>query len=216
MERVEGVGALLRRVPRDRPLLLATRNRKKLRELGEILEGLDIPWEGLDAHPEAPEVEEVGTTFEENAGLKAAQVARALGRWVLADDSGLEVDVLGGAPGVYSARYAGAEAGDEANRRKLQAALAGQPRASRAARFVCVIAISDPEGRGALFRGTCEGWIGEREAGSGGFGYDPLFRVGSGERTMAELSASEKHAVSHRGEALRALVRAWGAVQKGG
>lgn len=206
------IEAFLRDVPEGAVWVLATRNRKKLRELHEILAGLGVACEGLDAHPQAPEVEETGDSFEANAGLKAVQVARVLGRWVLADDSGLEVDVLGGRPGVYSARFAGEGAGDEANRKKLLEALEGVPEAERTARFVCVIALSDPTGRQVCFRGTCEGRVGLREVGVGGFGYDPLFEVAGSGKTMAELSAEEKHGISHRGQALRVLVDAWGRV----
>lgn len=185
--------------------MVATRNQKKLRELREVLEQLGVALETLDAHPEAPEVEETGETFEANAGLKAVTVALALRRWVLADDSGLEVDALGGAPGVYSARYSGPQATDASNRVKLLEALEGVPAAERTARFVCVICLSSPTGEQVQVRASCEGRILEAERGSGGFGYDPLFWVESSGKTMAELSSEEKHGLSHRGKALRAL-----------
>lgn len=189
-------------------LVIATRNKKKLLELQAILEGLPCQVETLDAHPQAPEVEETGTTFEENACLKAVTVAKALGAWVLADDSGLEVDALGGAPGVYSARYSGAHATDASNRAKLLDALEALPNAARTARFVCVIAVSSPEGEVFVTRGTCEGRIARAEQGDGGFGYDPLFWLEGLGMTMAELTPEAKHRISHRGKALR-KVREW-------
>lgn len=189
-------------------LVIATRNEKKLLELRAILRGLPCQVETLDTHPQAPEVEETGTTFEENACLKAVTVARALGSWVLADDSGLEVDALGGAPGVYSARYSGEHATDASNREKLLDALDAVPEADRTARFICVIAVSSPEGEVFVTRGTCEGRITRAERGEGGFGYDPLFWLEGVGMTMAELTPDAKHGISHRGRALR-KVREW-------
>jgi len=190
---------------RPHRLVLATRNRKKLKELQEILSELPLELLTLDAFPDAPEVEETGHTFDENARLKAETVGRALGEWVLADDSGLEVDALGGAPGVISARYSGANATDASNRLKLLQALVDVPQEQRGARFRCVIVLVAPDGRVWQASGACEGRILEAERGTGGFGYDPLFWVEAWGRTMAELSAEEKHGVSRRGEALRAL-----------
>ncbi|MFM7201836.1 MAG: XTP/dITP diphosphatase [Myxococcota bacterium] len=185
--------------------VVATRNAKKLRELREVLESMGVALETLEAYPHAPEVDETGSTFEENAALKAVTVARALDRWVLADDSGLEVDALGGAPGVYSARYSGEGATDASNRVKLLEALRGVPKEKRAARFVCVICLSSPAGETLSVRASCEGRILDEARGQGGFGYDPLFWVEGYGQTMAELSAEEKHRVSHRGKALRML-----------
>ena len=186
-------------------LVLATRNRGKLKELQEILEGLPHTLHTVDEFPDVPEVEETGETFEENARLKACAVAQATGCWSLADDSGLEVDALDGAPGVYSARYSGGGATDASNRRKLLEALTDVPPAHRTARFVAVVALASPAGQLTCYRGTCEGRILEAERGAGGFGYDSLFLVEGLSRTMAELSPAEKHAVSHRGKALAGL-----------
>ena len=157
-----------------------------------------------------PEPEEDGATFEENARIKAVAYARALGETVLADDSGLEVDALGGAPGVHSARYAGIgearEERDRANNAKLLAALEGIPDARRTARFVCVLCVARPDGTVvAEARGTFDGVIGHAPLGSNGFGYDPLLVLDDG-RTSAELPSAEKNARSHRGNALRVLV----------
>ena len=184
-------------------LLLASRNRGKLRELRRLLEGFAI--ESLDDHPEVGEVEETGETFEENAELKATQVARASGFWSLGEDSGLEVDALGGAPGVLSARFAGTHGDDEANNQKLVAALAGCR--ERGARYVCAFVLADSKGRVvSRVRGVCEGEIIETPRGDGGFGYDPYFVSTGQDRTNAELSPAEKDAISHRGTALRRLL----------
>jgi XTP/dITP diphosphohydrolase len=193
-------------------LLLATRNRGKLAEMRRLLEGLDLDVVGIDEVGGAPEVVEDGHTFEANAIKKARQTALATGLPTLADDSGLEVDALGGAPGVWSARFAGERASDADNNRLLLERLAGVPLAERTARFRCVLALYDPRSPGAgegaprLMSGNCEGHIIEAPRGQQGFGYDPLFVPdGGGGRTMAELSADEKHALSHRGRAVRGL-----------
>jgi XTP/dITP diphosphohydrolase len=187
-------------------LLLASHNAGKLKEMREILGDLLGPIEDLSAHPEIGELPEEADTFEGNARQKAWTAARLTGRLCLADDSGLAVDALGGAPGVYSARYSGGGAAE--NRRKLLAALKEIPAGARGARFVCVVVLADPEtGRELIARGECEGEIGFEERGSGGFGYDPLFFLPGLGRTMAELGADEKNALSHRGRALRELVK---------
>ncbi|HXV19496.1 MAG TPA: RdgB/HAM1 family non-canonical purine NTP pyrophosphatase, partial [Desulfuromonadales bacterium] len=158
---------------------------------------------GLDVFPDLPEVEEDGETFADNARKKAVTVARLTGRLTLADDSGLEVMHLGGAPGVRSARYAGAVADDAANNRKLLAALAGVPRAGRRGAFVCAMALCGPDGGCRFFSGRLEGIIGEEPRGDGGFGYDPLFLVPEYGKTLAELPLEIKNRISHRGQALR-------------
>ncbi len=185
-------------------LVIATRNRHKLREMREILDGLSLRLEGLDGYPEAPEVDETGQTFEENALLKARSAVRATGHWALADDSGLEVDALGGKPGILSSRFAGPDADDASNRQRLLEALDGVPAHARRARFVCVVAVVSPGGEHRLFRGECHGVILDEMRGTGGFGYDPLFLVPSEGKTMAELAPARKNALSHRGRALRA------------
>lgn len=155
-----------------------------------------------------PQVEETGATFLQNARLKAAAYARACRAWSLADDSGLAVDALGGAPGVRSARYAGPDASDHTRNAKLLAALADVPDARRTARFRCAVALAAPDGLIVYTTvRSCEGRIAHAPRGGQGFGYDPLFIVGAGDRTMAELTPDEKNRVSHRGQAARAARR---------
>ena len=172
----------------------------------ELLDGPEWELESLDAHPEVPEVEETGETFEENARAKAVCAARSAGIWAVAEDSGLVVDALGGAPGVRSARYAGTHGDDRANNAKLLRELAGETQ--RDARYVCALVLANPEGRVAVtVRGTCKGRIATAPRGRGGFGYDPLFLPAlQPGRSMAELTLEQKHAISHRGKALRAFV----------
>jgi XTP/dITP diphosphohydrolase len=179
-------------------LILATHNAHKLREFSRLLDGLDL--EPLPA--DAPVPEETGTTFAENALIKARAAHAATGKPAIADDSGIGAEALGWAPGVYSARYAGEGASDEENLAKLEAAV---PAGSRL-RYTCVIAYVDDAGE-RLFEGTCDGVMAAARAGTRGFGYDPVFAVGG--RTMAELSDAEKDGVSHRGHAARELARWW-------
>jgi XTP/dITP diphosphohydrolase len=183
--------------------VLASRNEKKLKEMQDILSTLGIevvlPSQlGIDI-----EVEETGSTFEENALLKARAVMEAAGIPAIADDSGLVVDALGGGPGVYSARYGGPELDDGGRIRLLLQNLLGQTR--RSCRFVCAIACVFPNGDVVTARGECEGVVAFAPQGEGGFGYDPVFFLPSLKRTMAQLSPEEKHQVSHRGNALRQL-----------
>ena len=187
-------------------IVVATRNRNKLAELKRILAGAPVELEGLEAHPECPEVEETGSTFEENASLKASQVAKFTGLHALADDSGLEVDALGGAPGIYSARYAGANANDRKNLEKVLHELEGVPVQRRSARFRTAIALAAPDGHIIkVFSGKVEGTIGFSPKGESGFGYDPVFYpLGHGE-TFAQMGPGRKDAISHRAEALRRL-----------
>lgn len=186
-------------------VVLASGNRKKLKELREVLASL--PFELLapeDLGGTTFDVDETETTFEGNARLKAVAYARRFGVAALADDSGLEVDALGGAPGVYSARYAGEGAGDRANLEKLLRTLDGEPR--RDARFRCVLVLVDAEGTTiACASGACEGEILHAERGAGGFGYDPIFLPRGQTLTMAELPSEEKNRLSHRGVAAREL-----------
>ena len=154
-----------------------------------------------------PEVIEDGLTFEANAIKKASELARYSQMWTMADDSGLEVAALGGAPGVYSARYAGEPVDYKANNRKLLRELEGKP--DRSARFVCVIALCDPDGNCRTVQGTIDGTIGTEERGDGGFGYDPLFIPKGYTTTLAELSFAEKNRISHRANALAAAIEAW-------
>lgn len=184
-------------------LLLATRNHKKKRELQDILRDLDIELITLEDIDELPEVEEDGHTFEQNAFKKAKTTAILSGYITLADDSGLEVDALDGRPGVYSARFAGADATDEKNNHKLLNLLKDVEESSRTARFKCVIAIYSPQGKTAMVEGSCEGQIALKPSGQGGFGYDPLFIPHGFSQSFAELSPEEKHRISHRGKALQ-------------
>ena len=182
--------------------VIATHNEHKCRELARILEPLGFEvLTDRELGRALPEVEETGDTFAENAYLKAESACRTTGIAAIADDSGLMVDALSGAPGVYSARYAGEYATAEECNRKLLAALKMVPDKARTARFVCHICCVFPDGRRVDAEGTCEGMIGRAPRGENGFGYDPLFF--RGERSFAELSTEEKDAVSHRGVALR-------------
>jgi XTP/dITP diphosphohydrolase len=187
-------------------LAIATRNAHKLRELAAICVDWPVEWVTVETHHgEWPEVEEPHDTYLRNALEKAHAVAQALGVPAVADDSGLEVDALGGAPGPRSARYAGRDATDADNRHQLLAALKGIPGAGRSARFRCVAAVAWPDGRELHAEGVCEGVLETKERGSGGFGYDPLFVPEGWDRTMAELEPHEKDRISHRGRAFRAL-----------
>lgn len=205
-----------RRSPRHRPrLVVATRSRHKLRELRELLGPLRAQLVSLDDVGVAEEAVEDGATFEANAAKKARFYARLTGLPTLADDSGLEVDALGGGPGVRTRRYAGEQATDEQNNEKLLGALADLPPARRGARYRCVLALALPDRAGVrgglplvFSRGTCAGRIAAAPKGSGGFGYDPIFEPASeppGGRTLGQWSAAAKHAISHRGKAARRM-----------
>jgi XTP/dITP diphosphohydrolase len=190
-------------------IVVATRNLGKLREIVPMLAGLDLELRTIDELAPDAELREDGVTFEENALAKAWQAARATGLPAIADDSGLEVDALGGAPGVYSARYAGLPSDDARNNAKLVAALAALPAGPHAGRFRCVAAFVDPLRGVELARsGSCEGQILPVPRGAGGFGYDPLFLLPTLGRTMAELAIEEKNRLSHRAAAFAALAGA--------
>jgi XTP/dITP diphosphohydrolase len=197
-------------------VVLATGNPGKLREMRDIL----APWQ-VEVRPlsefTSASADETGLSFVENAILKARFASQASGLPAIADDSGLEVDALHGAPGIYSARYAGPGADDEANNRKLLADLAGVPDERRTARYLCAMAYlrwaADPSP--VVAQAAWEGRIARQPRGTGGFGYDPLFVVAGGERRAAEFDAAEKNRNSHRGQALRALVAALGATPAG-
>ncbi len=195
-------------------LVLATRNRKKGEEMMQLIcpPWEPNPWLGrltiatLDAFPDVPEVVEDADTFAGNARKKASETARALGTWVVADDSGLSVDALGGAPGVRSARYAGQHGDDEANNRRVLAELADVSDENRGAAFVCALALSDPNGTiRAEVEASCRGRITREPRGSGGFGYDPLFLIPEYHKTFAELGPLVKHQLSHRARAFARL-----------
>jgi XTP/dITP diphosphohydrolase len=182
-------------------LLVATHNQGKVREYRELLAGLPLEVTYLDAEGITLEVEETGATFEENALLKATTYAQLSGLWTWADDSGLQVDALGGAPGVYSARYAGEGATDADRYRKLLDALTGVPWDRRTARFRCTVALATPGGEVRTAHGACEGVIAFGPAGDNGFGYDPVFYMTDHGATMAQLSSETKNQVSHRARA---------------
>jgi len=190
-------------------LVLGTTNAGKLRELAELLEPQGITCCSLAGLAGAIDVEETGSSFAENAALKASQQATALSRWVLAEDSGLVVDALGGAPGIYSARFSAPDATDARNNSLLLERLASQPAAARTAHYACHAALSDPTGRiVAVSSGVCRGVIAARLVGAGGFGYDPLFIVPEYQRTFGELSPAVKAVISHRARAMRAILPA--------
>lgn len=182
-------------------VILASNNKNKLKEITNILspfgyEVISQSEAGIDI-----DVEETGSTFEENAHLKAMEVHRLTGAAVISDDSGLEVDFLNGAPGVYSHRYAGENADDAQRCAKILSELSDVPFDKRTARFVCVICFIDENGNEKIIRGTCEGYIGTEPKGENGFGYDPIFMYG--EKSFAQIDSSEKNSVSHRADALR-------------
>jgi XTP/dITP diphosphohydrolase len=188
-----------------RRIIIASNNAHKIHEIKTILkefpyEVLSLKEAGIDV-----EIEENGKTFEENAYIKAKAILDLTGEAALADDSGLEVDALGGEPGVYSARYSGNHGDDKANNRKLLEELKDVPEEERTARFVCSIVMLTPDGLRLNARGTVEGVIGYKEIGDNGFGYDPLFNIPELHKTFAQLSGEEKNSMSHRGNALKEL-----------
>jgi XTP/dITP diphosphohydrolase len=189
-----------------RRIVLATANPGKAREIRSIMAAAGVDVQLLARPAEVPEVEERGATLLENAVLKAYALRDATGLPALADDTGLEVDALGGAPGVRSARYAGPGASDAANVDRLLRTLAGARRNARTARFRTVVVLASPGAADAVAHGVLEGTIADAPRGGGGFGYDPVFLpAGGGGRTLAELSPAEKDSLSHRGRALGAL-----------
>ena len=182
---------------------VATNNQKKLKEIQRILDSFGITAKTLKELDIETEIEENGTTFEENALIKAKTIAEICNLPTISDDSGLEVDALGGKPGVYTARFAGEHATDDENIDKLLAEMEGVEKEKRTARFVSAVCLYMPDGRNTVCRGTCEGWIGYERIGDGGFGYDPVFMVG--DISYSQMSPQEKDAISHRGSALRQL-----------
>lgn len=186
-------------------IIIATKNKGKAKDFEALFNPLG--YEVLTLHDVAEEmdVEETGTTFEENALLKANALAQHLQTIVIADDSGLEIDALDGRPGIYSARYAGEAKDDNANIDKVLEELKNVEDSNRTARFVCAIAVASPSKKLLTVRGTCEGVIARERKGSNGFGYDPIFFVPAENKMMAELSAEEKGAISHRGNAIKKL-----------
>jgi XTP/dITP diphosphohydrolase len=193
-------------------IAIASRNPHKLREIRRIGATWPVEWLTVEEHDGPwPDVEETGATYLENALLKARAVTAALGEPALADDSGIEVDALGGRPGPRSARFAGEAASDERNLEELIRAVRGVPAAGRTARYRCVAALAFPDGEEVHADGVCEGTLEPKPRGTRGFGYDPIFVPAGWDRTMAELTDEEKDRISHRGRALRALREAAGA-----
>jgi XTP/dITP diphosphohydrolase len=187
-------------------IAIASQNPGKIREIRSICADWPVEWITADEHEGAwPDVEETAESYLENALLKAHVVADAVGIPAVADDSGIEVDALGGAPGPRSARYAGKEATEGQNLRMLIRAVSGVPAAGRTARYRCLAVLAWPDGRELWTEGTCEGSLVSKPRGTGGFGYDPIFVPAGWEQTMAELPPKEKDRISHRGRAFRAL-----------
>lgn len=191
-------------------ILLATENQHKAEEIRAIIEetgDLETEIQSLTDYPHLKLPPETGSTYRENALEKARFIARETGLWVIGDDSGLEVAALEGAPGLYSARYAGMAVNYEDNNAKLLAALKDIPEKKRNARFICTVAVVSPQGVEKVLEGICEGSITATQAGRKGFGYDPLFFLPTQGKTFAELSSSEKNRLSHRGLAIRSAIR---------
>jgi XTP/dITP diphosphohydrolase len=183
-------------------IVLASRNRKKTQEVAEILAPHGFHVVPVTDFPTAPEVDEDGTTFAENAAKKAREIAVHLRQWVIGEDSGLQVDALSGAPGIYSARFSGPGATDELNNQKLIHELRNVPDEKRGAGYVCSVALSDPEGQIRIAcEGTCRGRILHAPSGAGGFGYDPWFLIPEYHQTFGQLSPIVKHRISHRAKA---------------
>lgn len=196
-------------------ILIATKNEGKTKEFRQFFAKLGYQVENLNNYPDISDVEETGVTFEENARLKAETIANLTGKMVLADDSGLKVDVLGGLPGVWSARFSGPEATDETNNAKLlhELAMVFEPK-HRSAQFHCTLVVAAPHSDSLVVEADWEGYIGMELRGEHGFGYDPLFLVGETGRTSAEMTLEEKNKISHRAKALEKLMEAFPSWQK--
>ncbi|MBF0531528.1 MAG: XTP/dITP diphosphatase [Candidatus Omnitrophica bacterium] len=190
---------------KKRELVIATTNQGKLREIKELLAGMEIAITSLKDYPAAPEIVEDGTTFAANALKKAQVIAAYTGKLTMGEDSGLAVDGLGGAPGIYSARFAGPQATDAKNNAKLLRSLRGLPLSKRSCRYHCCIALVDDQGTRATVSGTCGGVIALKPSGSNGFGYDPLFLIPRYGKTFGELDSLIKAKLSHRARALKKL-----------
>ena len=188
-------------------LVIATENKHKGEEIAAILrEEMRLEVRTLADFPGVTLPPETGSTYRENAVQKALAAAKATGHWAMGDDSGLEVDALGGAPGLYSARFAGEGVTYADNRKKLLDLLGDRSDDQRTARFICTIAVASPDGAVEVVEGRCEGRITRRDVGAGGFGYDPIFFLPAHNKTFAELSSEEKNRISHRGRAVRAAI----------
>ncbi|MEK4565826.1 XTP/dITP diphosphatase [Alkalihalobacillus sp. FSL R5-0424] len=188
-------------------LIIATTNKGKINEFKQLLEGEGTIVKSLLDYPTISDIPETGVTFYENAAIKAETLSKLLNRTVIADDSGLEVDALNGEPGVYSARYAGEQKDDQANIDKVLLELQDVPEGQRTARFVCVMAVAQPDEETIFFKGQFEGAIATSRQGENGFGYDPIFYVPALGKTAAELTSDEKNERSHRGKAIQELLK---------
>jgi len=186
-------------------LIIATKNKGKAKEFVELFEPLGFRVKTLLDYPDAPDIEETGETFEENALLKAAGISNIFQKIVIADDSGLVIDALDGRPGVYSARYAGTKKDDEANIQKVLFEMKDVPEEKRTAHFHCTLALVVPGKDPVMVEGTCNGLILTEKRGNNGFGYDPIFYLPHLKKTMAEITSEEKNRISHRGNAIRKL-----------
>lgn len=186
-------------------LVLATKNKDKIKEIKHILKGLKIKILSIEDYPDLPEVHEDGETLKDNAIKKAVTIAKFTGKWALADDTGLEVAALDGAPGVYSARFAGPGCKYVDNNIKLLKLLGNLPKSKRQAQFKCVIALAEPRGTASTVLGVINGYIGFEMKGKNGFGYDPVFVVPEYGKTFAQLGLSTKNKISHRGKALEKM-----------
>lgn len=190
----------------DNIIILATNNKSKVKEISEMLSGSDITFESLADAGINVEVEETGTTFEENALLKAREICKLSGKPTISDDSGLEIDALDGAPGIYSSRFMGEDTSYDIKNNALIEKLENVADPDRTARFRCCMALVLPDGREFVTEGAMEGIIAREPKGINGFGYDPILFIPEYNRTSAELSSEEKNNISHRGEALRKMI----------
>ncbi|MCR2820597.1 XTP/dITP diphosphatase [Lederbergia panacisoli] len=188
-----------------RQVLIATKNRGKAREFEALFSAFDVEILTLLDLNDSPDVDETGSTFEENATIKAEAISNMTGKIVIADDSGLVIDELDGRPGIFSARYAGEDKNDEANIDKVLFEMKDVPEEKRTARFYCALAIAGPYIKTIVVNGKCEGMILNERQGENGFGYDPIFYVVDAGKSMAEMSSNEKNKISHRAEALNNL-----------
>ncbi len=195
-------------------LVVASHNKNKIREIKDLVADLSFKVVSIEELGDFPDIEEDGATFKENARKKALETAQHVHQLVLADDSGLEVDALNGAPGVYSARFAGEPTSDERNNQKLLALLEGVEPDKRGAQFRCVMALADPSGRVEYAEGICRGSIGFSPQGENGFGYDPLFLVPEYGKTFAQLGPKLKNKISHRGRAMEQMKKILQAYEK--
>lgn len=197
-----------------RTLLIATTNPGKKKEFQQLFESFSLDIKSLEDYPDAPDVEETGDTFQENARLKAETLCHLYGLPTLSDDSGLSVEALNGRPGVYSARYAGEEKNDQANLEKVLEELKGIPFEKRIATFHCVLALAIPNKETRYIDGELKGFITDKPRGSHGFGYDPIFYLPDEERTLAELTQDEKNRMSHRAKAFQQLKAQWPEIER--